>query len=156
MGVRALDMRLGYDELRDEGSGLGCGGVVVLGADDCPVAAVADVMSYFARENANQCGACIRGTPAMRDSVLALARGTDDTARLRSWSVSLRERGACALLDGAAGMAASLLREFPSVVQEHLVAPCSRCAGLIGPEIPQRTRFQVVIDDYEDRGELIT
>ena len=75
LGARALDVRLAYDELRDEGSGLGCGAVIVLGADDCPVAAVADLLSYFERENAKQCGACIRGTAAMRDAVLALAAG---------------------------------------------------------------------------------
>jgi len=155
LSPRVLDVPLAYDELREEGSGLGCGSVIVLGADDCPVAAVADVMNYFARENANQCGACIRGTPAMRDAVMDLARGTDDTERLRRWSLSLRGRGACGLLDGAAALAASLLREFPEVVQEHLDARCARCADLIGPDTSERTRFRLPIDDPEENGELV-
>ena len=156
LGTRALDMSLAHDELREGGSGLGCGAAVVLGEDDCPVAAVADLVSYFARESANQCGTCIRGTPAMRDAVFALARGTDDTARVRSWSVSVRERGRRAPLDGAAGVAASLLREFPKLVEKHLAAPCSRCARLIGAEIPETTRFRVQIDEHYERGEPVT
>lgn len=153
LNPRALDMRLAYDDLRDERSGLGCGSIVVVGADDCPVAAVADVMSYFARENAKQCGACIRGTPAMRDAVLDLARGIDDTERLRRWSETLRERGACGLLTGAAGLAGSLLREFSELVEEHLDAPCHRCARLVGPDVPQATRFRLAVDDMTPEGE---
>jgi NADH:ubiquinone oxidoreductase subunit F (NADH-binding) len=155
LGRRALDLRLGYDEARAEGSGLGCGAIVVLGAEDCAVAAVADVMSYFERENAKQCGACIRGTAAMRDVVRALAQGTADVERverLRSWSMSLRERGACALLDGAAGLAGSLLREFPESVAQHLASPCSRCAELVSDELPTTTRFRLDIDiDIDER-----
>lgn len=66
LSTRALDLRLAYDEIRDQGSALGCGAVIVLGTDDCLVAAVADVMTYFECEKAKQCGARIRGTGAMR------------------------------------------------------------------------------------------
>ena len=149
LSPRIVDVRLGYDELRDEGSGLGCGAVVVIGEDDCPIAAAADVMSYFARENAKQCGACIRGTAAMRDVILDLARGAVDGEqidRLRGWSLSLRERGACALLDGAAGLAASLLREFPAEVQSHQNLQCTACRCHVGPEPPTSTRFAIAYD----------
>lgn len=150
LSPRATEIRLTYDELRSEGSGLGCGGVVVLGPDDCPVAAAADVLGYFARENANQCGACIRGTPAMLDAVLDLARGKNDTDRLRRWSISLRGRGACGLLDGAAAMAASLFREFPELISRHLEAPCAQCLALVPSDRPQATRFRITIDAPSD------
>lgn len=149
LAPRALDVRLAYDELRDEGSGLGCGAVVVLGSEDCPVAATADVMDYFARENAKQCGACIRGTAAMRDVVLALALGEADEARtekLRGWSLSLRERGACALLDGAAGLAGSLFREFPHAVEDHLKGPCPHCAELAAGARKERSRYALTLE----------
>ncbi|MET9842820.1 hypothetical protein ABZZ01_34400, partial [Streptomyces virginiae] len=41
----------------------------------------------------------------------------------------LRGRGACGLLDAAAGIAGSLLRSFPHLVRSHLAAPCPVCAG---------------------------
>ncbi|WP_190816143.1 NADH-ubiquinone oxidoreductase-F iron-sulfur binding region domain-containing protein [Saccharopolyspora pogona] len=135
LGPRALDIPLGFTELRAEGSGLGCGAVSVLGPGDCPVAAAADVIAYFDRENARQCGPCIRGTAAMAGALRELADGTASDARLeklQSWSASLRGRGACATLDGACNVAATLLREFPELVAEHRAVPCSRCAAL-GP-----------------------
>jgi NADH:ubiquinone oxidoreductase subunit F (NADH-binding) len=123
LGKEALDACLDYDKLRDLGSGLGCGAVVVLGPADCPVAVAADVMAYFERESSKQCGACIRGTAAMRDVLLGLARGVakpEQIERLRGWSTSLPKRGACALLDGAADLAGSLFREFPAEIDRHL------------------------------------
>jgi NADH:ubiquinone oxidoreductase subunit F (NADH-binding) len=144
LGPRGLDARLAYDDLRDDGSGLGCGAIIVLGSGDCPVAAATDVMDYFDHQNAKQCGACIRGTTAMRDALLALAGGSADAARverLQGWSMSLRERGACALLDGAAGVAGSLLREFPAEVASHLDRPCSLCAELSADTTHASSRF---------------
>jgi NADH:ubiquinone oxidoreductase subunit F (NADH-binding) len=149
LGPRAMDARLAYDELRDEGSGLGCGAVVVVGAEDCPVAAASDVMDYFERENAKQCGACIRGTAAMRDTLLTIAGGTAKppaAERLRGWSMSLRERGACALLDGAAGLAGSLFREFPEAVDQHLRQPCPRCAEYGADRSSHASRFTLSLD----------
>jgi NADH:ubiquinone oxidoreductase subunit F (NADH-binding) len=149
LGPRAMDARLAYDELRDEGSGLGCGAVIVLGAEDCPVAAASDVMDYFEHENAKQCGACIRGTAAMRNMLLTIAGGTAEqpgVERLRGWSMSLRERGACALLDGAAGLAGSLLREFPDAVDEHLHEPCPRCAGYGADRSSEESRFVLSLE----------
>ncbi|HVW44316.1 MAG TPA: NADH-ubiquinone oxidoreductase-F iron-sulfur binding region domain-containing protein [Amycolatopsis sp.] len=133
LGPRALDIPFGFTELGAEGSGLGCGAVSVLGPHDCPVAAAADVLAYFDRENARQCGPCIRGTAAMAEALRELAGGGASDARLEKlegWSRSLRGRGACATLDGACNVVASLLREFPSLVAEHRAAPCPRCAAL--------------------------
>jgi NADH:ubiquinone oxidoreductase subunit F (NADH-binding) len=144
LGPEGVVAPLAYDELRDAGSGLGCGAVIVLGAEDCPVGAAADVMAYFARENAKQCGACIRGTEAMRDVLFALLDGCasqEQVEKLRGWSLSLRGRGACATLDGAAGLAGSLLREFPHEVDAHLRRACEDCARLSTAELEVRSRF---------------
>jgi hypothetical protein len=47
--------------------------------------------------------------------------------RLERWSVVLRGRGACATLDAAANVAASLLVQFPQVVARHLAGACDDC-----------------------------
>ena len=39
----------------------------------------------------------------------------------------LRGRGACAALDAAANIAASLLSAFPQVVEQHLNNDCDAC-----------------------------
>ncbi|GAA2120774.1 NADH-ubiquinone oxidoreductase-F iron-sulfur binding region domain-containing protein [Actinomadura napierensis] len=140
LGKGALDVPLEYDAFAELGSGLGCGAVAVLDRDDCPVATSAAVMAYFARENAGQCGSCFNGTAAMSavlDSLRDHKASAADLERLRGWSTGLRGRGACGTLDGAANVAAALLREFPETVAVHLDGRCDPCAaGDVRPDPP--------------------
>lgn len=124
-----LDATLDHETLRRLGSGLGAGAVTVL-TTDCPVAVAASVLAYFDRENAGQCGSCFNGTAAMAAVAAALRDGVasrEDLDRLRRWSVLLRGRGACATLDAATNIAASLLGQFPHAVQRHLANTCQTC-----------------------------
>jgi NADH:ubiquinone oxidoreductase subunit F (NADH-binding) len=124
-----LDVTLDHETLRGLGSGLGCGAIAVI-TDDCPVAVAASVLAYFDRENAGQCGSCFNGTAAMAAVAGALRDGvatTEDLSRLRRWSVVLRGRGACATLDAATNVAASLLDQFPTEVAGHLDNTCETC-----------------------------
>lgn len=132
---------LGYDEFRALGSGLGCGAFALLGPRDCPIDAAADAVGYLAAESARQCGVCINATAGMRDVLAGLRTGTttaDDVTRMAGWTQRVPGRGACALIDAAARMAASLLHEFPAEVTAHLAGPCPQCAAL-GP-LPRHTR----------------
>jgi NADH:ubiquinone oxidoreductase subunit F (NADH-binding) len=124
-----LDATLDHESLRRLNSGLGCGAIAIL-TDDCPVAVAASVMAYYDRENAGQCGSCFNGTAAMSAVTEALRDGLatdEDLARLERWSVVLRGRGACATLDGATNVAASLLVQFPQSVASHLENGCTTC-----------------------------
>jgi NADH:ubiquinone oxidoreductase subunit F (NADH-binding) len=124
-----LDATLDHESMRRLNSGLGCGAIAIL-TDDCPVAVAASVMAYYDRENAGQCGSCFNGTAAMSAVTAALRDGlatADDLTRLERWSVVLRGRGACATLDGATNLAASLLVQFPQHVSRHLESGCETC-----------------------------
>jgi NADH:ubiquinone oxidoreductase subunit F (NADH-binding) len=124
-----LDVTLDHESLRDLGCGLGNGAITVI-TDDCPLAIAASVLAYFDRENADQCGSCFNGTAAMAAVAGALRDGVatdEDVARLRRWSVVLRGRGACATLDAATNIAASLLAKFPDLVAAHLDNGCPAC-----------------------------
>jgi NADH:ubiquinone oxidoreductase subunit F (NADH-binding) len=153
LNTRALDLPLTQDALKAAGSGLGCGAVIAIGEQDCPIAAAGDVMAYFARENAGQCGACFRGTPAMAKAIAALGLGTIDEAgveKLRDWSVSLRGRGACGTLDGAAHLAATIFREFPEEVVRHRAEPCPRCQALLPAGATTRFRAGTPHADWKE------
>jgi NADH:ubiquinone oxidoreductase subunit F (NADH-binding) len=124
-----LDATLDHETLRGLGTALGCGAVAIL-TEDCPVAVAAAVMAYFDRENAGQCGSCFNGTAAMSAVTSALRDGVateEDLARLQRWSVVLRGRGACATLDAATNIAASLLKQYPELVASHLAGACDSC-----------------------------
>ncbi|HSV39380.1 MAG TPA: NADH-ubiquinone oxidoreductase-F iron-sulfur binding region domain-containing protein [Nocardioidaceae bacterium] len=135
------DLPLEYDAFRAAGSGLGCGSFVLIGPDDCPVDTAADGVTYLAAESARQCGVCINATAGMGQVLDGLRLGTTtpaDLERMAGWTQRVPGRGACALVDAAARMAASLLREFPDEVATHVDSPCPRCADL-GP-LPRYTR----------------
>lgn len=124
---RILDISLDYETLRGLGSGLGCGAISVL-TSESPVAVAASVLAYFDRENAGQCGSCFNGTAAMAAAAAALRDGEatpEDVDRLERWSVVLRGRGACATLDAATNIAASLLAQFADDVAQHLAGGSS-------------------------------
>ncbi|OMC17269.1 NADH-ubiquinone oxidoreductase-F iron-sulfur binding region domain-containing protein [Mycobacterium sp. SP-6446] len=124
-----LETTLDHETMRRFGSGLGCGAITVI-TDDCPVAVAASVLAYFDRENADQCGSCFNGTAAMAAAAGALRDGAatiEDVDRLRRWSVVLRGRGACATLDAATNVAATLLKQFPDDVARHLDGACQDC-----------------------------
>ena len=109
---------------------LGCGAISLL-TEECPVAVAASVSAYFDRENAGQCGSCFNGTAAMAAAAGALRDGAataEDVDRLRRWSVVLRGRGACATLDAACNVAATLLDQFPDEVATHLDGTCADCS----------------------------
>ncbi|MCK0176598.1 NADH-ubiquinone oxidoreductase-F iron-sulfur binding region domain-containing protein [Mycolicibacterium sp. F2034L] len=131
MNSEVLDTTLDHETMRRLGSGLGCGAIALI-TEECPIAVAAAVMAYFDRENAGQCGSCFNGTAAMAAVIGALRDGAataEDVTRLERWSVVLRGRGACATLDAATNVAATLLRSFPQEVARHLDNDCSACAS---------------------------
>jgi len=140
LGPAALDVPLDHDAMRAAGSGLGCAAIAVIPPADCPVRLAAALMAYFALENAGQCGSCFNGTAAMRVGLDALREGRagpPEVERLRYLSGFLPGRGACGTLDGAAAVAASLLREFPGVVAGHAGGHGhGRCDACAAPEVP--------------------
>jgi NADH:ubiquinone oxidoreductase subunit F (NADH-binding) len=118
---------LTHEAFRSVGSGLGCGAFALVGADECPVDAAAEAVTFLAAESSRQCGVCINATAGLAEVLRALGSGTADRerlARMAGWTEKVPGRGACALVDAACRMAASLLREFPAEVEHHLAHPC--------------------------------
>lgn len=127
----ALDLPLEPDALASAGTTLGCGAVRFLTDGTCPVTLTADAVGHLASESSRQCGVCVSGTKAISGALTALAAGSadpDTVAHLERWAAGLPGRGACGLLDAAAGNAGSLLRTFPALVRSHLTTPCPACA----------------------------
>lgn len=139
-----LDVGLGFEELRQIGSGVGCGSFLVLpGA--CPVDIATDVMAFFDRENARQCGSCFKGTAAMHQALARIGRGEHtetDLINLERWSRTLPGRGSCATLDGAAHLVRTLLSQYSAVVARHAEQRCAQCAAS-AEHATSDTRFRI-------------
>lgn len=124
LGAHRTEALCCYDAVQEAGSGLGCAAITVLGAEDDPLAVAADVATWYAGESAQQCGVCMKGTSAIRDTLQDLRDGRAGAAerdRLTRWGGSLPRRGACAFLDGAAAWARTVVTELPELVDARLV-----------------------------------
>lgn len=117
LGPSHGDLPLCYDAVREAGSGLGCGALTMLGSDDDPLAVAAEIAGWYAAESAGQCGVCVRGTAAIRDTLRELhdgEAGAEARDKLARWGTTLPRRGACAFLDGAATWARTVVAELPA------------------------------------------
>lgn len=122
----AADLTLTPQALAARGADLGAGLVHVQGAD-CPLAFVADVAAYLARESAGQCGPCMFGLPAVAADVAELEdpiKGPSAWERLGRRLPVIEGRGACRHPDGAVRQTASALRVFGPHIQGHWSGRC--------------------------------
>ncbi|WP_063770232.1 NADH-ubiquinone oxidoreductase-F iron-sulfur binding region domain-containing protein [Streptacidiphilus melanogenes] len=141
----ALDLPLDRARLAQAGTGLGCGAIRFLAPDECPVSVAADAVDHLTAESSRQCGVCVSGTRALRDTLVALAEGrcdADGQANLARWAQGLPGRGACGLLDAAARLAGSLVAGFADLVEAHRRTPCPACAAT-PPDAGRRLRVPV-------------
>lgn len=126
-----LGLSLTHAAFTAAGSTLGCGAFVLL-TDECPVEAAAGAAAFLDRENARQCGPCVRGTQAVAALLAALMSGTagpDGAARLERMAGGLVRRGNCATPDAVSVLVGSLFRHHRSLVDGHAARGCARCAG---------------------------
>jgi NADH:ubiquinone oxidoreductase subunit F (NADH-binding) len=131
--------------LRARGGAVGAGVVFALPAGACPVAEVAGVVRWMARESAGQCGPCVHGLDAIAGALASIAAGRarpDVLDRLRRWAGQVQGRGACRHPDGVAVFVRSALATFADELEAHRRhGPCRRCALrplLAGPDASAR------------------
>lgn len=119
--------------------------------------AAAEAVGHLAAESARQCGVCVTGTAAVHDALRALAAGTagpETVANLTRWAQGLPGRGACGLLDAAAGIAGSLLRTFRRTLPSHLGAACPACAADLPTGGPGR--LAVAVPEVSDAPSAVS
>jgi len=126
------DVELSSEALARHGAALGCGVIVALPSESCPVAETTRVAIYLATETANQCGPCVHGTAAIARTLHGVAEGSPTTsafADLDRWATELPGRGACHHPNGLARFVSSSLRTFDAEFRDHAAhGPCPACA----------------------------
>ena len=128
-GSAARTATMDNASLRQIGSGLGCGAVIVLPTSACGLRETARVLTWLAGETAGQCGPCVHGLASLARGMTALANGTataGDVQQLHHWAGQIEGRGACSFPDGAVRLLRSALRVFRNDVDSHLAqGPCA-------------------------------
>ena len=107
---KSLHINLDYESLKTVGGSLGCGIVHIFNEESSVEQAADDVLTFFAEETCGQCGPCHMGTEAMRDELRKYLKDNSiGIEKLANYSVALRRKGACGLIDGASIVAGTIV-----------------------------------------------
>jgi NADH-quinone oxidoreductase subunit F len=119
-----LDTRLDFDSLRQVGSRMGTGTMIILDDQTCPVGMLHNLMSFYAQESCGWCTPCREGLPWTAKILEALEQGQgqpEDLDRL-ILHTRLLSRGHtfCTLAPGAMEPLQSALKYFREDFEQHI------------------------------------
>jgi NADH-quinone oxidoreductase subunit F len=110
-----LDVAMDFDSLRDRGSSLGTGAMIVISEGTGIVKRVAEYERFFAHSSCGQCPPCKTGTATMSRllDLIDTGRGTAaDLTTLKNLCTMLPDSGRCHLVNGAVKLLDSAFRHF--------------------------------------------
>ncbi len=116
------DIEMDFDTLRNAGSRLGTGAIMVFDHKTCLVAATLNLTEFFVRESCGWCTPCREGLPYIRDLLWRIENGEGkeeflpmlDRMRRHLW------RAYCAFAPGAVSPLEGLLSHFEDELREHI------------------------------------
>ncbi len=120
---RDLDVSLDFESMKERGSGLGTGAVMVFSEATCMVAAAHYFASFFMRETCGQCPPCKLGTMHMAHLLEKIETGRGETKDIRSLEQIfglIRGRGYCDLINSSVRSVESALKHFRHEFEAHL------------------------------------
>jgi NADH-quinone oxidoreductase subunit F len=118
-----LDVAMDHASLRERGSRLGTGGVVVMDDTTCMVRVACIISWFFRDESCGRCTQCREGTAWLHKLVRRLERGAgtqSDIALLDDLAGKLEGQTICGFAGAAAGPIQGLLRHFMDDFAAHV------------------------------------
>lgn len=119
-----LDVKMDFDSLKEKGSSLGTGAMIVMSEGTSIVRKVAEYVDFFAAGSCGQCTSCKTGTYQLSRLLRRIDTGTGlrkDLRALESLCSLLPGSGKCALIDGAATVVSSSLHQFHDEYEQQLI-----------------------------------
>ncbi len=118
-----LDVALDFDSVRERGSNLGTGAMIVVSEGADIIKKVAEYVHFFAHSSCGQCPSCKTGTYHLSSLLDRIDKGhgrAEDLAQLVSLCKLLPGSGKCALIDGAVTVVDSSLDHFMNEYKQAL------------------------------------
>ncbi len=109
------DIRLDYDSLRDAGSALGTGAVIVMDETTCMVSVLSRIARFYYAESCGQCTPCREGTGWLYRTLVRIQQGRGtraDIDMLVDVANKIEGHTICAFGDAAAWPVQSFIRHF--------------------------------------------
>ncbi len=117
------DITMDFDALRNAGSGLGTGGVIVMDNSTDIIYAIARLSKFYMHESCGQCTPCREGTGWMWRVMMRLVRGeakVEEIDQLLDVTKQVEGHTICALGDAAAWPIQGLIRHFRHEIEERI------------------------------------
>ena len=131
-----LDIPIDYDSLREAGSMMGSGGVIVMDEDDCMIDAARFFLDFSTKESCGKCTMCRLGTLQMLHILEDITAGRgkiEDIDRLLALAEDVKAGSLCGLGKTAPNPVFTTLRYFRDEYEAHIVDRC--CPARVCPEL---------------------
>lgn len=132
-----LDVPIDYDNLKEIGSMMGSGGLIVMDEDNCMVDIAKFFLEFTVEESCGKCTPCRVGTRRMLEILNKITNGDgtmEDLDRLEELAEHLQTSSLCALGQTAPNPVLSTLRYFRDEYIAHIVdkkCPAGVCKSLL-------------------------
>ncbi len=136
-----IDLPIDYEQLKQAGSMMGSGGMVVMDESTCMVDVARYFMEFLEDESCGQCFPCREGTQRMREILTRICEGRgyeQDLDTLEDLAWVMKETSLCGLGQTAANPVLTTLRYFRNEYLAHIrdeCCPAKVCKQLILFEI---------------------
>lgn len=135
-----LDIPMDYDNLKEIGSMMGSGGLIVMDCDTCVVDVAKFFLEFTVDESCGKCVPCRIGTKVMYDILDNISKGCaslDDLKYLEDMAHYVKEASFCGLGQSAVNPILSTLRFFKDEYVAHINKHCPSyvCKDLFKYEI---------------------
>ena len=136
----AADMPVDFEALRDAGTMMGSGGLIVLDESDCMVDMAHYFLSFTQNQSCGRCTFCRVGTRRLLEMLEKLRNGQgkpDDLDKLEKLAVSTARGSMCGLGKTAPNPVLTTLHYFREEYEAHLHGHCpaGKCLPLIHYEV---------------------
>lgn len=134
--VGHLNLPIDYESLKEIGSMMGSGGMVVLDEDSCMVDTARFFLEFDRDESCGKCLPCRKGLPLMIEILTKITEGRgeiEDLDILHNLAQGIEKTALCALGQTAANPTLSTIRHFRNEYEAHIIdkrCPAGVCAHL--------------------------
>ena len=132
-----LDTPVDFESLKEVGSMMGSGGMIVMDEDTCMVEVARYFLSFTQEESCGKCTPCREGTLHMLQILEAITQGTGqeaDIELLEKMGRLIKETSLCGLGDSAPNPVLTTIRYFRNEYEAHIrdkKCPAKICKSLI-------------------------
>ncbi|MDZ5762401.1 NADH-quinone oxidoreductase subunit F [Candidatus Cyrtobacter comes] len=117
------DVLMDFDSLREVGSGLGTGGIIVMNKSTDIIEAIARLSHFYMHESCGQCTPCREGTGWIYDIMTRFVKGKgklNEIDKLLEITKQMEGHTICALGDAAAWPVQGLIKNFRPLIENRL------------------------------------